>query len=215
MDFSWPRNGKSVNDGISKEKYMGHDMKLHYPTVDDLCRRAAKLGVCMGYKRDMDRAFKQMATCVSSWPLTGIIWQGLFYFDKMAMMGCRSTPYVCQRTTNFIRHIMKNLEYFVANYVDDFMGLEKIERVWSAYNVLGNLLRDVGTTESIKKAVPPSFMVEFLGVLFNLLTMTMHVTDDRLMETKAELARWMDKKYMTRKELESLLGKLQVMSNCI
>ena len=34
-------------------------MMLHYPTVDDLCCRAAGLGVgCMGYKHDMDRAFK-------------------------------------------------------------------------------------------------------------------------------------------------------------
>ena len=57
-------------------------------------------------------------------PRLGIIWENLIYFDKTAVMGSRSAPYICQRITTFIRHIMHNLEYFIANYVDDFMGLD-------------------------------------------------------------------------------------------
>ena len=59
MDMSWLHNGRSVNDGISKEKYLGQDMKLQYPTIDRLCRRATQLRpMAKGYKIDMDRAFK-------------------------------------------------------------------------------------------------------------------------------------------------------------
>ena len=89
---------------------------LHYPTVDDLCCRAAGLGVgCMGYKHDMDRAFKQILASPCSWPLLGITWDNLFLFDKTAVMGYRSAPYACQCTTNIICHIMKNLQYYLAN----------------------------------------------------------------------------------------------------
>ena len=67
----------------------------------------------------------------------GITWGGFYYFDKTTMMGSCSAPYVCQRVTSFIRHIMKNLEYFLANYVDDFMGLETKEHALSAFITLG------------------------------------------------------------------------------
>ena len=87
----------------------------------------------MGYKRDMDRAFKQLPGSLDSWLLTGITWRNWFYFDKTVLMGCRSAPYVCKRTTNIICHIMINLNYFVANYVENFMELDTIDRVWDSY----------------------------------------------------------------------------------
>ena len=87
----------------------------------------------------------------------------MLYFDKTTVMGCRSAPYACQQVTSFIRHIMQDLQYFLANYVDDFMGLEHYTKVWSAYVTLGNLLRDIGADEAIEKAVPPSEVIEFWG----------------------------------------------------
>ena len=78
----------------------------------------------MGYKIDMDRVFKQLIMDMLDWPLLGITWAGKIYFDKTAVMGSRSAPYICQRVTNFFQHIMQNLMYFIANYVDDFMGLD-------------------------------------------------------------------------------------------
>ena len=114
-----------MNDGIPTDYYMGQQMQLTYPTTDLLCKQAKKIGkTAKGWKKDMDRAFKQIMICPLSWPLQGIIWNNLFLFDKTAVMGSCSAPYICQRTTNFIRHIMCNLNYFVANYVDDFMGLD-------------------------------------------------------------------------------------------
>ena len=139
----------------------------------------------------------------------------MILFDKTAVMGSRSAPLVCQKITNFIRHIMLNLQYFVANYVDDFMGLDTPQRIWSSYNALGNLLRDIGATESLAKAVPPTYLIEFLGVLFDLKNHTISVTEDRMEDICEELHKWRDKVTCTRRELESLLGKLQFISNCV
>ena len=61
MDLSWPHNGASVNDGISKDKYLGQLMELKYPTIDYLCKRAARVRpMALGYKRDLSRGFKQI-----------------------------------------------------------------------------------------------------------------------------------------------------------
>ena len=215
MDLSWPRNGEAVNDGISKDTYMGHKMALQYPNIDVLCKRAAQLGECRGYKRDLDRAFKQIPGCPYTWPLMGITWDGWYFFDKTVLMGCRSAPYVCQRITSFITKIMRRLQYFVANYVDDFMGLEPISKAWQSYQTLGNLLRDVGAQEAMEKAVPPSEVVEFLGVWFDLAKGTISITEERIQQLQNELDRWASKRRYYRTELESIIGKLQFVSNCV
>ena len=216
MDLSWPRNGKAVNDGIAKDSYLNQPVLVQYPTVDKLCRRAAELQFnCMGYKRDLDRAFKQLLVDYFDWPLQGIFHNQLVFFDKTAIMGSRTGPLMCQKTSSFVRHVMENIGYFLANYVDDFMGIESPVKVHQAYVTLQNLLRDMRIQESLEKAVPPAFIVEFLGVLFNFLEMTISVTPDRMRELMKELSIWKDKLFYSRKELESLLGKLQFVSNCV
>ena len=35
MDLSWP-NGASVNDGVSKNLYLGTSYTLHYSSVDNI-----------------------------------------------------------------------------------------------------------------------------------------------------------------------------------
>ena len=43
MDLSWPK-GQSVNDGVSKEKYLGIAYTLHYPSVDNITADLRRLG---------------------------------------------------------------------------------------------------------------------------------------------------------------------------
>ena len=216
MDLSWPRNGRAVNDGISTEEYMGQQIQLVYPTVDKLCKRAYKMGKNVkGWKKDMDRAFKQIFMCPKDWPLQGISYSKWVMFDKTAIMGSCSAPYVCQRTTNVIRHIMVNLDYFVVNYVDDFMGLDLPKKAQHGYQALGHLLRDLGVSESEKKSIPPSDIIEFLGVLYNLAEQTISITPERLQELLLELEKWTYRTSTTRNHLEKLLGKLQFVSNCV
>ena len=49
MDCSWPI-GSSLNDGLNKNKYLGLDICLKYPTVDTLARRIFQL-----YQDDPDQ----------------------------------------------------------------------------------------------------------------------------------------------------------------
>ena len=215
MDLSWPP-GASVNDGISKDTYLHQLMQVTYPTVDAICKRAFKIGSGVrAYKKDLNRAFKQLFMQPNDWPMLGISWQGAWFFDKTAVMGSISAPYVCQRTTNFIRHIMRNLAYFVLNYVDDFMGVEHETKIWQSYHTMDNLLRDIGAEEAKEKAVEPTDVIEMLGILFNFRDMTMGITPSRKAEILTELEWWVHTPDYTRKQLESLIGKLQFISLCV
>ena len=53
LDLSKPA-GFSVNDGISKDFYLGQPVTLRYPTVDNIAERIVQFGSgCLLYKRDL------------------------------------------------------------------------------------------------------------------------------------------------------------------
>ena len=220
MDCSWPIN-TSINDGIDKNRYLGVDIVLKYPTTDDLARQVYKLCThnpneqILFYKEDLDRAFRQYVADPGDIPLLGYKWKGGYYFDQVMMMGCRIAPYIAQRVSDCITYIHMLMGYFLLNYVDDFMGVEYASKAYQAHGALVRTLRDVGLHRSAKKSVPPSVIIEFLGNLFNSEKMTIGVTPQRVHELMILLEQWRFKSCTTRRELESLIGKLQFISNCI
>ena len=97
--------------------------------------------------------------------------------------------------------------------MDDFMGIKLKEQVWQAYNALGNLLRDLRVSEAPEKAVPPAEVEEFLGTGFDLLTEVLFATEKKLQALREELGMWINKETMKRIQVESIVGKLQAISN--
>ena len=93
--------------------------------------------------------------------------------------------------------------------VNDIGGVEKDEpRAKIAFDKLGWLLCDLGLAESTKKAEPPTKWITYLGVQFDSIQMTMSVPPDKITEIKAEINMWVRRTTITKKELQSLLGKL-------
>ena len=216
VDLSWPPWGDSVNSAIPKETFLDCECKLIYPTIDTLCKRAVQAGpIVLGWKKDMSRAFLQVPLEPQAWSYLAIFWKKALFFNKSAVMGCRSAPYMCQSTINVIRHFMKNLSYIVNNYIDDFMSIEHISKSWASYNAMGNLLRDLGVQEAVDKAVPPTTVIEFLGILFDLIRMLLFIPDDKLCQIKKEVRWWRRQTKATLKQMQSLAGKLQFIAICV
>ena len=90
-------------------------------------------------------------------------------------MGLRSAPYIAQRITNAIAYIHRQLQFFLLNYMDDFVGAELKEHIWEAFLALTNLLDRLRVEVSKEKMVPPSTRLEFLGITFDCETMTMEI----------------------------------------
>ena len=220
MDCSWPI-GHSLNDGIHKDKYLGKTFQLKYPTVDKLARKLFHMRASepntpiLLYKEDMDRAFRQLSADPFSVPLLGYRWRNQYYFDLVMVMGCRIAPYICQRTTEMVAYLHQQMGYFLMNYVDDFIGAEYIKVAKSAHEALKRLMDSIGAQRSLKKSVTPTEVVEFLGNLIDTINMTIGVTPQRKTDMLRELESWKHRGQCTRRQLESLIGKLQFMSNCI
>ena len=195
-------------------------MELKYPTINVLTRHIFELSQQSSepiflYKEDMDRAFRQLFACPSSVPLLGFKWRGQYYFDLVMVMGCRIAPYICQRTTDMVAHIQGAMGYFVLNYVDDFIGAEYSTRVGEAYQTLIRLLSNIGLDRSEKKSVSPTQVIDFIGNLVDTINMTLGITAARKIEIIETLQDWRHKTMCTRTQLESLIGKLQFLSNCV
>ena len=215
LDLSFPF-GQAVNDGMVKDNYLDFIAELTFPRTDDLATRIAHLGKnIFMFKVDLARYFREIPLDPGDYSMIGYIIDGELYFDKVLPTGMRTAPMITQRITNAIRHIHEKMGYFLLNYVDDFLGASEQNKVQQAFQHLTQLLINLGVEAVPDKTIPPTTRIEFLGVTFDSKTMTMEVTQERIGEILGELNTWLVKESATRKEVESLIGKLQFASKCI
>ena len=107
------------------------------------------------------------------------------------------------------------MQYFLLNYVNDFVGAEVQELIWQAYQALTELLDSLKVDISQEKLVPPTTSLECLGVTFDSKTMTMEISATKMEDIRKEIQCWLYKTTATRREVESLIGKLQFLAKCI
>ena len=167
------------------------------------------------FKIDLHRYFRQLDLDPGDYSLIGYIVEGKLYFDKMVPMGVRSGPYIAQRISCAITWIVQQLQYFLLNYVDNFVGAEIQAKAEEAFLFLTKLLRDLKIDTSPEKIVPPTTRLEFLGTIFDSETMTMEVPETKLAETIDELKRWRTHAQVSRTDIESIIGKLQFIARCV
>lgn len=113
LDLSFPK-GNSINEGIDKNYYEGEEVKLKYPTVDDLVhlifkRKKANPGQkILLWKRDLKSCYRQFQLCPGSVHLVGYKFQGKYWYDLVLAMGSTSSAQICQKITDMVRYIFEN-----------------------------------------------------------------------------------------------------------
>lgn len=217
MDLSFPLD-HSVNSGIPRDQYLGQDFHLSYPTVDTLAAliRAEGRG-CYLFRLDLARAYRQIPVDPYDYRLLGFHWNSEFYIDTRLPFGLASAAMACQRTTSAVTYMFNQQGFPLINYLDDFASAQgQFSEAVSMFYQLKQLLVDLGLQESADKAVFPTQIMVFLGVLFNSITMTMEVTPDRLKQIQEEVSLWNGQKvFASKKEIQSLIGKLQFVAKCV
>ena len=184
--------------------------------MDNLAKLIRKKGVkAKIMKRDLSRAYRQLFMSPKSINLLGYQFENRLYFDVCLSMGSKSAAYCCQRTTNAVSFVYNKFGYEDVNYLDDLGAAEEESKAEEAYDCLGWILDTIGIKESKKKACPPAYIAIFLGILFNTLTMTMEITEDRLQELRSLLENWMLKTHTNLREVQSLLGKLNFAASTV
>ena len=217
LNLSYPFGGESVNSSINSEVFAGEDnMELRYASVDDLCKIIRKKGPkAKIFVRDLSKAYRQLFMDPGSIHLLGYWIEDELFFDVSLSMGSKAAAYCCQRMTSAITHVFGSHGFENVNYLDDLGAAEEENKAEEAYDCLGWIMDTIGIKESRKKAKPPAFIAVFLGILYNTKTMTLTITNERLVELKSLLNEWTHKKHATLREVQSLLGKLNFACNTV
>ena len=215
VDLSWPI-GESINDGISKQVYLGDIIDLHYASVEQVCDMVRCVGTgSVIYKRDLRHAYRQIPIDPRDYCYLGYSWGDELFFDTVLLMGQRNAGLACCRTTNAVMFMHGQKGHMGTNYLDDLIGVSSWNDGWVAYESLGQLLSELGLLENFEKACPPSTTQLVLGIVINTVDGTLSVPDERMAEILLLVADWQDKSQCSKVELQSLIGKLQYVTKCV
>ena len=113
-----------------------------------------------------------------------------------------------------ISYIHHQRGHWSINYLDDFGSAEYDNNAWNSYYSLEQILKEVRAAESAEKASLPDTKMEFLGTWIDTEKMEIQVSQQRMDNLQTELDKWCEKRYMNMKELQSLIGKLNFITNC-
>ena len=215
----------SLNNNTPRDTYLNNPCVYDYPSVDDFKQLILEEGRgCFIWKRDLSRFYMQIPLDPVEYPKVCYVWRKKLYFFTSLMFGLTHSGLQGQKVSSAVRWIHENLgleteekvPYRSLNYSDDIGGCEStLSRASASFNALGELFAMLGLLESESKAFPPSTRMPYLGVMFDTENMTMSVPPEKIQELREELDKWNRRKSMSKKSLQSLLGKLFWVSRCV
>ena len=217
LDLSF-HPGASVYEGIPKDSFLDKLFHLSLPRSTDFADLIiAKGPVCFRFKKDLKRAHRQIPVDPRDCNLLGYHWNDFLYFDLVLPFGLRSATLACQRTTNAIAHIFYSVYHHqCVNYIDDFGGVESShDDAFEAFQDLEALFNRLGLESSLEKDCPPSTRMVLLGFIYDTISKTLEVPDDKLSLAFALIRLWLSSPRYTKSDLQSLIGKLSYICACI
>ena len=117
--------------------------------------------------------------------------------------------------SNAVRYVMRHRGYDVINYMDDFLGFGTPSNTQASFDMLRDVMRDLGLTISKSKLVHPSTRAVCLGIQVDTVTGTVSIPEEKLCDIHLLIDAYANKAYCTKRELQSLLGSLLYVHKCI
>ena len=215
VDLSYP-DGFSVNAGVNSDQYLDTPFILTLPTIDNITQKVKENGKgSMLYKIDLSRAFRHIKIDPKDYNLLGLHFSNEIFYDSCLPFGFKHGSAIFQRISDSIRYIMNSLGFTVTNYIDDIIGHSVISQASDSFHTLFKILTELGFDISQKKVVTPCTRVTCLGVDIDTENFTVSIPNDKVTEILHICNTWCSKKVCTKRELQSLLGKLLYITKCV
>jgi len=214
-DLSWPA-GQSINNHIDKDSF-----SCSYDTMDAAITHLKILGKgALMSKLDLSDAFRHILVHREDWELLGSTWpveidgsiQLAYFFDAFLPFGLRSSPALFLRFADTMATIMQFRGVSPTwHYLDDFWTCGPAKPHTQCYSNLDIMLqtcRDLGFTVNPDKTVQPCTKLELLGIELDSVSQQARISDVRREEIMDLLITWRSRSSCTKRELQSLIGKL-------
>lgn len=216
VDLSFPQ-GEAVNSAIDITSYLGKDITYSLPSITDLITKLQLEGPgAYIWKADLARAYRQLRADPIDAPLLGIQFVGKVFIDLCPPFGCRSSSAACQRVANSLVFVLRKMNHYCLAYLDDFAGCAaSYNTAKEGYDCFTHLTQLLGLQLSHKKCVKPTTNIEWLGYQVNTRKMSVSIPAPKLEEVLKECEAWESRSRVNKVMIQSLLGKLVHLSNCI
>ena len=122
-------------------------------------------------------------------------------------MGMKTGSALCQRVTGVLRHIMKSKNVKLFNYIDDVICVHKRQNASSEFKLLYSLVEFLGILMNPKKIVPPTRVLTCMGIVIDVDVGQLSIPQEKCLEI-LDLCRHYAGRFITKKQLQGLLGKL-------
>lgn len=206
VDLSSPQ-GESINDGIDADR-----SSLSYASLDHLAALVVSTGRgALLVKADVKEAYRMVPVHPDDQHLLGVQWEGSVYVDKVLPFGLRSAPKIFSAVadaiqwTLFHNGIQKGL-----HYLDDFILVAKdLQSARSQRDILQSTFRNLNVPMEESKLEGPSPCLTFLGIEVDTMSLQVRLPRDKLVSLKDSLRYSIQRRTLTKKELQRLTGLLQ------
>ena len=215
-DLTYPRQS-SINAYIRKNTVMGLTNTHSLPTVDTVVDRILSLGPgAHMFTIDVSRAYKNFKSCPLDWPLLAVKWDGQYLIDVTMPFGARASSGHMQRVADAIVHILQKKGVVAHMYLDDLVVVAPtLEAANMQYDIARSLLAELGLPEAYEKSQPPSTTIKWLGITIDSTRGTLSMPPEKLAETLDLVKSVSARRSISRKQLQSVIGKLLHIAKCI
>ena len=204
--LSYPK-GSSVNDFIPD-----YCSAVKYASVGDATKFIKSLGRgCFMAKTDVKSAFRIIPIHPADYPLLGIRWNNLYYFDRTLAMGLSSSCAIFESFSTALEWLSINLfgASAVLHILDDFLFIaatrDQCARDLQNFILMCDCL---GVPLAPEKTVGPDTVLQFAGITLDSIRFEARLPEDKLHKCRVMLRNFYTRRTVTLKELQSLIGLL-------
>lgn len=174
-------------------------------------------------KVDLQSAYRCVPLHPSQFDITGLHWTfrdnetPQYMYDSRLPFGARKSPAIFHRITQSVKRMMIRRGFkATVVYLDDFFVAGKdLHECLLAYNTLISLLRSLGLMINWKKVCDPCQRLTFLGVVIDTAAGVVALEEERVQQLQQQLDNCRERTRMSRRQLESLAGRLSWASHVI
>ena len=138
-----------------------------------------------------------------------------FFLDVVAAFGWIHGSASFQMTSDTILYIMRKENFGIFAYIDDFIMISPENDAHSQFKKLFDFLSYLGLPMNQDKLTSPCRVLTCLGITINLDNNSLSIDKAKMDEMYSECISVMKKRTLSRRQLQSLLGKLLYLHKCI
>ena len=145
----------------------------------------------------------------------GIYWDNCFYLDQSVAFGWTHGSAAFQMVSDAVVHVMRESGASVFAYIDDYIGISPRRDAMRHFRQLHKLMQELGLPINVDKLNPPCKDLTCLGIRIQIPEASLSIDPHKLRDIHDECLHITHRKYLSRKDFQSLLGKLIYLHKCV